>query len=121
VSPNTQAAVIQQQRRWPGLSEQEALADLWSHGIKDNDTYRGYYERMANAEDDDHNVFKHPSQFNGWHVAICELYKPKVYRFEISRWLNNGAEKRIGYCNQDILRVAIEQRLCTKPNGFMLP
>lgn len=120
-TPDLAKALVEWRRLFPEISEEEALADLFSKGVKTNQTYAAFAKRMAEAEDDRHNVFKHPFQFSGWHIASCRHYKHGIYQFSITRFTGSGAEMLNGFCAQDVLRVAIEQRICSKPNGFMLP
>lgn len=122
-NPIFQAALAQWRRRFPEISEQEALADLWGQGIRTDETFRAFQKRLADAEDDRHHVFKHPKEFAGWHIVSAEIYKPGIYRFCITGEKLRGAGKEMihGFCAQNILTVAIEQKLCTRPNGFTLP
>jgi hypothetical protein len=115
------AALVQWRRQFPEITEDEALADLWCKDFKTNETYAAFMRQMADAEDDRYNIFKHPDQFAGWHVAIAQPYKHGVIKFEITQRIAGGVEKLMGFCKQDVLRVAIELKLCTRPNGFILP
>lgn len=111
------AALVRWRRQFPEINEQDALADLWHKGWQNNRTFAALKERELQQLNDQHNVFEHPDQFTGWHVAVCRLHKRGVYQFHITR----PNEMLIGYCKQAILTQAIELKLCTKPNGFMFP
>jgi hypothetical protein len=66
-------------------------------------------------------VIERVDQLKGWHLAECELYKPGVYRGFISGWFNGVAHFNRFYAKQDIIRLAIELKYLSKPNGYTLP
>ena len=107
-------------RRHPELSEDAAMADCWHLGYMTNETYPAFIRQQREVLDRINNVFHSPDYFLGWHVASARMHKPGVYRFEITRRISGGAEQRIGFCKQQVLTTAIEQGLCTRPNGFTM-
>lgn len=102
-------------------SLEQHLFDRWINGEQNNETYKGFIANERERLDAEHGVIINPDALAGWHLAICALYKEGVYRFEATRRFPDRAEKKTGYCNQDVIRVAIELGLCTRPNGFMFP
>lgn len=105
----------------PGISERDALWSLWHHGHLNNETFRVFNEVRAVIEYEEHNVWKHPDRFAGWHVGWAREYKPGVLKFFAMRSVRGGWEQREGYCSPDALRVAIETGVIEKPNGYTLP
>lgn len=69
----------------------------------------------------EHGVIEDINELKGWHLAECAIYKPGVYRGHISRWLNGGAEFKQFYARQDMIRLAVELKYLSKPNGYTLP
>jgi len=119
--PYYQEALVKWMRQFPDITEEEALADLWSQGVHCKETGDAFRRREIEAENRRHNVFDHPDWFRGYHVAAATKWKEGVLRFEATRQISVGWEMIIGFCSPDVLRVAIEQKICSKPNGFMLP
>lgn len=104
----------------PEISRQEALLDLWNFGHQEQETYEAYSKSLLRRLDAEHNVINHPDRLKGWHVVSATIHKHNVYRFTASRSTVRGFEMMVGYARQDILRVAIEHKICTKPNGFVV-
>lgn len=115
------AILVQWRRRFPEISQQEALADLWGQGIKTADTFRAFNKRLADAEDDRHNVWKHPDNFSGWHIGWVEDWKPGVLKFFATRTWRGSMQQINGFTTPKILRVAIETHVIEKPNGYTMP
>lgn len=112
------AALVQWRRQWPEISEQEALADLWSAGWKEDEAYRAYHLQMAEVEDRAHNVIKHPDELRWFHISCIEKWKPGVLRFMGTRSITGGVEAINGFVTPDILRTAIETHVIQKPDGY---
>lgn len=66
-------------------------------------------------------VIENVNELNGWHLAECEPYKPGVYRGHLSRWIGGVAEFKSFFAKQDIIRLAVELKYLSKPNGYTLP
>jgi hypothetical protein len=114
-------AVVKWRRKFPEISEEEALADLFHRGWACDETWQAFNRREAESLDRQHNVIKDPREFAGWHIAGVELWKRVVYKFMRSRASRIGYEMEHGFCSQDVLRVAIEAHICQKPDGYVLP
>lgn len=112
--------LVDHMANYPTLSEEEALVDLWHLGVATNETRAAFDRRRSFYKDEDHNVFHDPERFRGWHVFSATTWKPNVYQFTASRSRGAGHEMITGYCSKDVLRVAIELKLCTK-SEYVLP
>ena len=102
----------------PGTSEREALANLFTEGIYTEETVKAHRAIEAEKYARRYNVLRSPDQLRGWHLSGISLSKPGVYRYSASRRTSKGYEMINGFCRQDIIRVAIEQRICTGPDGY---
>lgn len=120
-NPVFDAILVKWRRRFPEISEEEALSDLWGQGIKTADTFRAFNKRLADAEDDRNKVWKHPNEFVGWHVGWVDQWKPGVLKFSATRKIFGAFEMVNGFTTPDVLRVAIETHVIEKPNGYTMP
>ncbi len=100
---------------YPSLSEDTMLADLFEWGYREDETYRAWIQRKKEILDKEYGVVKTVDEMKGWICSSAELWKPGVYKFRMQRTQGDFHYQHIGFCNQDILRVAIELGYLTKP------
>lgn len=120
VNMELDAAVVQWMRRFPEISRDEALADLFNRGWRCNETYAALMRLEKAALDVEHGVIDSPDEFRGWHLAWSKPRKPGVLHGELTRQIAGGYELRHFFCSVDCLRVARELGLIARSDGFMI-
>lgn len=89
--------------------------------ISQGELYRQMAEDDLVALNNRNNVIERVDNLRGWHIGSCELWKPGVYKITITRHKGMGMEMINGFCSQDVLRLAIEQKIVSKPDGYITP
>lgn len=121
ISPQFQETLVLWRRQFPEITEQEALADLWSKGYMNEETRAAYDHRIMAGLNYENGVISSPDELTGWHVGWVEEWKKGVLKFFATRSIAGGTESMNGFIGLDVLRVAIETHVIRKPNGYTMP
>ncbi len=63
----------------------------------------------------------HPDQLKGYHLGGVDAWKPGVVRLFLTVRNPEGWRAMTAFCRLDVLRVAREQGIIARGNGYTLP